>query len=114
MAPKTEPVLIVGAGPVGQLLALQLARLGTPSILCEQATETTKWPKMDLTNCRSMEIFRMLGTAFGKVNFADEYRSQEGAVGPDFNFDSIFYTSIDKEAGGKKLAAWVWFRGTFP
>jgi len=55
-------------------------------------------PKMDLTNCRTMEIFRMLG-------IADEYRAQEGAVGGDYKCDSLFYTSCSP--GGKLMAAWV-------
>jgi FAD-dependent monooxygenase len=47
---ETE-VLIVGAGPVGMLLAYQLDRLGIPTTIAEKNLETTKWPKMDLTNC---------------------------------------------------------------
>lgn len=59
--PDETPVLIVGSGPAGMLLALQLARNGVPSTLIERNLDTTKWPKMDVTNCRSMELFRRLG-----------------------------------------------------
>lgn len=59
------PVLIVGSGPSGLLLALQLAQNGVRSILVERNTDTTKWPKMDVTNCRSMELFNRLGIAEG-------------------------------------------------
>lgn len=49
------PIVIVGGGPVGLLTAFELSRLGIPCLLAEQAVETTKWPKMDLANCRTME-----------------------------------------------------------
>ena len=55
------PVLIAGGGPVGMTLALALARLGVQSMLVERNPETTKHPKMDITNVRSMELFRRLG-----------------------------------------------------
>lgn len=57
------PVLIVGGGPVGMTLALALASHGTRSILVERNASTTRHPKMDLTNGRSMELFRRLGIA---------------------------------------------------
>ncbi|TVY40340.1 FAD-dependent monooxygenase [Lachnellula subtilissima] len=66
--PETLPsdtVLIVGGGPVGLLLATVLAFYGVKSLLLERNETTTKWPKMDLTNARSMEIFRKLGLADG-------------------------------------------------
>jgi 2-polyprenyl-6-methoxyphenol hydroxylase-like FAD-dependent oxidoreductase len=62
MSNVTEtPVLIAGAGPVGMTLALNLARYGVRSIVVERNFETTRHPKMDLTNGRSMELFRRLG-----------------------------------------------------
>lgn len=57
------PVLVVGGGPVGMTLALNLARYGVRSILVERNPVTTRHPKMDLTNGRSMELFRRLGIA---------------------------------------------------
>jgi 2-polyprenyl-6-methoxyphenol hydroxylase-like FAD-dependent oxidoreductase len=57
------PILIAGGGPVGMTLALSLARLGVQSMLVERNPETTKHPKMDITNVRSMELFRRLGLA---------------------------------------------------
>lgn len=59
------PVLIAGAGPAGMLLAVQLARNGVRSMLVERNLSTTKWPKMDVTNCRSMELYRRMGIADG-------------------------------------------------
>ena len=54
----TTPILIVGAGPAGLICALQLARHGMECMLVERNDDTTRWPKMDVTNCRSMELLR--------------------------------------------------------
>ncbi|WP_433831163.1 FAD-dependent monooxygenase [Actinoplanes sp. CA-015351] len=61
MSTATEPVLIVGAGPVGCTLALELARHGTPSQIIERSLAPTRHPKMDFVNARSMELLRRLG-----------------------------------------------------
>lgn len=55
------PVLIVGAGPVGLVLAQELRHHGIASTIVERNLDTTRWPKMDITNCRSMELLRRLG-----------------------------------------------------
>ena len=57
------PVLIAGGGPVGMNLALALERRGVRSIVVERNASTTRHPKMDLTNGRSMEIDAKLGVA---------------------------------------------------
>jgi 2-polyprenyl-6-methoxyphenol hydroxylase-like FAD-dependent oxidoreductase len=61
MAHLEVPVLIAGGGPVGMTLALNLARYGIKTIVVERNAETTRHPKMDLTNGRSMELFRRIG-----------------------------------------------------
>src|ERR1700759_1164627 len=58
-------VVIAGGGPVGLLLATVLSHFGVRSLLLERNETTTKWPKMDLTNARSMEIFQRLGLSDG-------------------------------------------------
>ncbi len=57
------PVLIVGAGPVGTVLALELAHHDIPSIVVERAVTPSRHPKMDYVNGRSMELLRRLGLA---------------------------------------------------
>jgi len=57
------PVLIAGGGPVGMTLAVDLAQKGVRSILVERNRTTTVHPKMDITNSRSMELFRKAGLA---------------------------------------------------
>lgn len=56
-------VLIAGGGPVGMTCALALAKHGVRSALYERNPETTRHPKMDITNGRSLELFRWLGLA---------------------------------------------------
>ncbi len=57
------PVLIAGGGPVGLTLSLELAHQGIRSIVAERNPTTTRHPKMDLTNGRSMELYRRIGMA---------------------------------------------------
>ncbi len=61
----STPILVVGGGPAGLLTALQLARHGVNCMMVERNQDTTKWPKMDITNSRSMELLRRLGVAEG-------------------------------------------------
>ncbi|SHK11186.1 2-polyprenyl-6-methoxyphenol hydroxylase [Roseomonas rosea] len=58
---RQVPVLVVGGGPVGMTLALELAGRGVACTLAERNPTTTRHPKMDITNARSMELFRRLG-----------------------------------------------------
>ncbi|KAL2061490.1 hypothetical protein VTL71DRAFT_6867 [Oculimacula yallundae] len=58
-----ECILIVGGGPVGLFLSKTLSHYGVRSVVLERNETTTRWPKMDLTNVRSMELFRRLGLA---------------------------------------------------
>src|SRR5881394_2962721 len=59
----TSQVLIVGAGPVGLTLAIDLGRRGIRCIVVEQKEAPQFLPKMERCNARSMEIFRRLGLA---------------------------------------------------
>jgi FAD-dependent monooxygenase len=63
--PDEAAVLVVGAGPVGLITSLQLAKHGIRNVLIERNNDTTKWPKMDITNSRSMELLNRLGLADG-------------------------------------------------
>ncbi len=56
-------VLIVGAGPVGLTLALDLGRRGIRCALVEQKNEPAFLPKMERVNARTMEIYRRMGLA---------------------------------------------------
>ncbi len=88
-------VLIAGGGPVGLTLALELQHHGVDSIVVERNPETTRHPKMDITNSRSMELFRRLGVV-------DELRAV--AVAEDHPFDVSWVTSL----AGWELARFVY------
>jgi 2-polyprenyl-6-methoxyphenol hydroxylase-like FAD-dependent oxidoreductase len=56
-------VLIVGAGPVGLTLAVDLGRRGVRCTLLERKDAPQFLPKMERCNARTMEIFRRMGLA---------------------------------------------------
>ncbi|MCX7313032.1 MAG: FAD-dependent monooxygenase [Alphaproteobacteria bacterium] len=56
-------VLIIGAGPVGLTLAVDLGKRGVRCMLIEQKSAPHMWPKMERCNARSMEIYRRMGLA---------------------------------------------------
>jgi 2-polyprenyl-6-methoxyphenol hydroxylase-like FAD-dependent oxidoreductase len=56
-------VLVVGAGPVGLTLALELGRRGVRTLLIERNAAASALPKMERCNARTMEIYRRLGVA---------------------------------------------------
>jgi 2-polyprenyl-6-methoxyphenol hydroxylase-like FAD-dependent oxidoreductase len=56
-------VLIVGAGPVGLTLALDLGQRGIRCTLIERKDQPAFLPKMERVNARSMEIYRRMGLA---------------------------------------------------
>jgi 2-polyprenyl-6-methoxyphenol hydroxylase-like FAD-dependent oxidoreductase len=82
---KLVAVLIAGGGPVGMTLACELSRRGIECMLVERNPTTTRYPKMDITNARSMELFRRLA-------LVDALRSV--AVPEDNNFDVSWVTSL--------------------
>src|SRR5262249_31546874 len=82
---KHVQVLIAGGGPVGMTLARDLARRDIACLLVERNPGTTRHPKMDITNARSMELFRRLA-------LADQLRA--AAVPESGNFDVSWITSL--------------------
>ncbi|MDT0344055.1 FAD-dependent monooxygenase [Streptomyces litchfieldiae] len=82
-----HPVLIVGAGPVGATLALELARHGVRSTVVETSTTVSAHPKMDFINGRSMELLRRLGVT-------EEIRRR--GVGPDEPFTFLWTAEPDR------------------
>jgi 2-polyprenyl-6-methoxyphenol hydroxylase-like FAD-dependent oxidoreductase len=91
---KHVPVLIAGGGPVGMTLARTLASYGVRCLLVERNASTTRHPKMDITNGRSMELFRRLGVI-------DQLRAV--GVAEANSFDVSWITSLDRKAGGREL-----------
>lgn len=60
MAPKT-PILIIGAGPAGQLSALSLARHGIACDIIARRPNIGTAPKAHAVNARTLEICQSLG-----------------------------------------------------
>lgn len=56
-------VVVVGAGPVGLTLAIDLGGRGVRTLLIEKDPTTKQYPKMDRSNARTMEFYRRLGIA---------------------------------------------------
>ena len=81
-------VLVVGGGPVGLSLSIALSQQGVPSIVVNDRKTTTTHPKLDVVNCRSMEIFRQLGLSerirdAGNPRSANQYSAfAASAAGP--------------------------------
>ena len=80
-------VLIVGAGPVGLTLAVDLGLRGVRCTLVEQKEAPQFLPKMERCNARTMEIFRRMG-------LADRIRA--AGLPPHCPMDVFIVTSILK------------------
>jgi 2-polyprenyl-6-methoxyphenol hydroxylase-like FAD-dependent oxidoreductase len=61
--PKSCQVLVVGAGPTGLSLAMELGRRGIRTVVVEQNDRVGYQPRAKLTNVRSMEHLRRWGIA---------------------------------------------------
>ncbi|MGI5239414.1 FAD-dependent monooxygenase [Dactylosporangium sp. CA-139066] len=59
------PVLVVGAGPVGAVLALELAHHGVPSLVVDRGDPPPRHDALDHLGGRSMELLRRLGLSAG-------------------------------------------------
>ena len=99
------PVLVVGGGPVGLTFALFLSNLGIKSVVVNERTQTTTHPKLDVVNCRSMEIFRQLGLAeairdAGNPRSANQYSAYAAsAAGPYYSVMAdrhLIYAPVDQ------------------
>lgn len=63
MATKEVDVLIVGAGPTGQLLALELARVGVTFRLIDQLQTRSPYSRALIMHARSLELLARHGVA---------------------------------------------------
>ncbi|MFE0462226.1 FAD-dependent monooxygenase [Kitasatospora sp. NPDC058965] len=59
----SEPIIVVGAGPVGLTAALELARRGVPVRILDRLAEPTTESRAILVHARSLELFERLGLA---------------------------------------------------
>ena len=85
------PVLIVGAGPVGQLSALLLAHHGIASRLIDRRPNPTSAPKAHAVNPRTLEICESIGVSAAALSASGASANDAGFVrfmgklsGPEF------------------------------
>ena len=60
---SAAPVVIVGAGPIGMLTAIELSRFGVGSVLLEQELQVSHGSRAIVLTRRSMEILQHAGVA---------------------------------------------------
>ncbi len=76
-------VAIVGAGPAGMVLAIELGRRGVDCVLIDEDIRPPRFPKANATTARSMEHFRRLGLSA---------RIRGLGLPPDFPQDVAYFT----------------------
>jgi 2-polyprenyl-6-methoxyphenol hydroxylase-like FAD-dependent oxidoreductase len=84
----TLPVLVVGAGPVGLGLALELALRDVNSVLLEQTDGVVRLSKMGHVSVRTMEHCRRWGLAEAVRN---------SGFPPDYPLNQVFCTSLNAQ-----------------
>lgn len=85
--PSAAPVIIVGAGPVGLTLSIELSRYGINHLVLTDGVATSSHPKCNTTNARSMEHFRRLGLA-KEIRF--------GGLRGDYPTDVVYTTRLSQ------------------
>src|SRR6476619_6395151 len=80
---QRTPVLIVGGGPCGLMLSIELGRRGVSSVLVDSKGRTAVNPQANATQARTMEHFRRLG-------FAHEVRAL--GLPADYPTDIAYFT----------------------
>ena len=103
MAQTNENVLIIGAGPVGQMMALMLARHGIHSHLIDRRVARSQAPRAHAVNPRTLEICAAAGIDSGHIrelgasaNDAGHVRFVGTLTGPEFG--SMTYERQDDGA----------------
>jgi 2-polyprenyl-6-methoxyphenol hydroxylase-like FAD-dependent oxidoreductase len=76
-------VIIIGGGPCGLTLAIELGRRGISAILLEERTTPSQFPSANATQARTMEHYRRLG-------FAEKVRAE--GLPPDYPTDIAYFT----------------------
>jgi 2-polyprenyl-6-methoxyphenol hydroxylase-like FAD-dependent oxidoreductase len=89
---KSTDVLIVGAGPFGLMLAIELGRRNIKALVIDKKQTTAFNPQANATQARTMEYFRRLG-------FAKEIR--ELGLPQEYPTDIAYYTRFAMDELGR-------------
>jgi 2-polyprenyl-6-methoxyphenol hydroxylase-like FAD-dependent oxidoreductase len=84
---KDCAVVIVGAGPCGLLLAIELGRRNISTVVLEEKVRPSRFPSANATQARTMEHYRRLG-------FAEKVRAK--GLPPDYPTDIAYFTRFTK------------------
>jgi 2-polyprenyl-6-methoxyphenol hydroxylase-like FAD-dependent oxidoreductase len=84
---KDCAVAIVGGGPCGLVLAIELGRRGIETVVLEEKTTPSRFPSANATQARTMEHYRRLG-------FAEKVRAE--GLPPDYPTDIAYFTRYTK------------------
>lgn len=80
------PILVVGAGPIGLAMTIELGRRGISSTLVERGDGTIEHPRTGLVAIRTMEAFR-------QWNVSENVRAC--GFPPDYELSMVFCTSLN-------------------
>jgi 2-polyprenyl-6-methoxyphenol hydroxylase-like FAD-dependent oxidoreductase len=80
-------VVIIGAGPCGLVLAIELGRRNIPTVVLEEKSRPSRFPSANATQARTMEHYRRLG-------FAEKVRTK--GLPPDYPTDIAYFTRFTK------------------
>jgi len=86
-AKQDGAVIIIGGGPCGLMLAIELGRRSIPVILLEEKSTPAGFPAANATQARTMEHYRRLG-------FAEKVRAR--GLPPDYPTDIAYFTRYTK------------------
>jgi 2-polyprenyl-6-methoxyphenol hydroxylase-like FAD-dependent oxidoreductase len=89
---ETTSVIIVGGGPAGLCLAIELGMRGVACTLFDDKPDTTPHPQANATQARTMEHFRRMG-------FADEIRAL--GLPADYPTDIAYFTRYSRHELGR-------------
>lgn len=85
--PRDGAVVIIGGGPCGLMLAIELGRRNIPAVVLEEKVQPSRFPSANATQARTMEHYRRLG-------FAEKVRVK--GLPPDYPTDIAYFTRFTK------------------
>lgn len=85
MARYETPVLIVGAGPIGLALAMDLSWRGIPCVILDQGDGSVELPRGAMVSARTMEFCRRWGI---------DGRVKQSGFPQDYQLNMVFCTSL--------------------